>query len=370
MTDQTPPTTPAPPPPEPRRLKRSSTDRVLGGVCGGLGAYLGVDPIIVRVVAVVLAFFGGAGILFYLAAWLLVPSDDPTASSSPGRAATIAGVVVLVIGLATLLPFRGHWGWGAGWGVLWLVALGAVGLVVWRLASGERATGSGAEVVRRAGLGLAVLAGSLILAVGGAWAAAAGGATAVAIVVIVAGLALIAGAFRGGAARWLIVPALALALPAGVVAAADLDVRGGVGERVYRPASADALKAKYRVGVGRLVLDLRDTQFGMGDYRTRVEAGVGQALVLVPADVCVSSTAHVGIGAAEVFQRESGGIDVDWQDLRTASQHEGPRLIVDGDVGVGDFQVGEQERGDGGHGPFRDVEPDVGTNSACEGPRG
>src|SRR2546423_11602192 len=97
---------------EPRRLTRSSTDRVLGGVCGGLGAYLGVDPIIMRVVAVVLAFFGGAGLLFYLAAWLLVPSDDPAASASRGRAATIVGVVVLVIGLGTLLPFRGDWGGG------------------------------------------------------------------------------------------------------------------------------------------------------------------------------------------------------------------------------------------------------------------
>ena len=269
MTDQTPPTTP-PPPPEPRKLKRSSTDRVLGGVCGGLGAYLGVDPIIVRVVAVVLAFFGGAGVLFYLAAWLLVPSDDPTAGSPPGRAATIAGVVVLVIGLGTLLPFRGHWGWGAGWGLVWLVAIGLVGLVVWRLASGERATGSGAEVVRRAGLGLAILAASLILAIGGAWAAAAGGATAVAIIVIAAGGALIAGAFFGAPVRWLIVPALALALPAGVVAAADLDVKGGVGERGYRPASPDALRAKDRVGVGRLVLDLRGTNLTPGDHRVRV----------------------------------------------------------------------------------------------------
>ena len=81
MSEDTTTQTPAP---APRRLKRSSSDRVLGGVCGGLGAYLGVDPIIVRVVAVVLAFFGGAGILFYLAAWLLVPSDDPTAKAAPG----------------------------------------------------------------------------------------------------------------------------------------------------------------------------------------------------------------------------------------------------------------------------------------------
>src|SRR5437868_4201343 len=151
--DTTTQTPPAPDPaPEPRRLKRSSTDRVLGGVCGGLGAYLGVDPVIVRVVAVVLVFFGGAGVLLYLAAWLLVASDDPGAQSRPGRAATIAGVVILVIGLGTLLPFRGHWGpgFGAGGFVLFLVVIGAIGLVVYRLASGERATGGGADVVRRA----------------------------------------------------------------------------------------------------------------------------------------------------------------------------------------------------------------------------
>jgi phage shock protein PspC (stress-responsive transcriptional regulator) len=362
MSEDTTTQTPAP---APRRLKRSSSDRVLGGVCGGLGDYLGVDPIIVRVVAVVLAFFGGAGILLYLAAWLLVPSDDPNAKPAPGRGATIAGVVILVLAAGTLLPFHGGgWGWGAGGFFLSVLLVGLAGLAVWRLASGERATGGGADVVRRAALGVAVLAASLILAVGGAWAAAADGATTVAIIVILAGGALVAGAFFGGL-RWLIVPALALALPAGVVAAADLDVKGGVGERVYRPASADALRDHYRVGVGRLVLDLRDTHLTAGDHRVRVEAGVGQVLVLVPSDVCVSSTAHVGVGAAEVFTRETGGVDVDWQDDRNAPEST-PRLIVDGDVGLGDFQVGEHERHDRGF----DEEADVGTNAACGARRG
>src|SRR6059058_1197192 len=150
MSEDTTPQTPAP---EPRRLRRTSGDRVVGGVCGGLGAYLGVDPVVVRVAAVVLAFFGGAGILFYVAAWLLVPSDDPAGEHRPGRAATIAGVVVLVIGLGTLLPFRfnGGWGFGASGFFLSVVAVGLAGLVVWRMASGQRATGTGAEVVRRAG---------------------------------------------------------------------------------------------------------------------------------------------------------------------------------------------------------------------------
>jgi len=153
-----------------------------------------------------------------------------------------------------------------------------------------------------------------------------------------------------------------------VVAAADLDVKGGVGERVYRPASYSALRDHYRVGVGRLVLDLRETDFGSagGDFPVRVEAGVGQVVVLVPPYVCVSSRAHVGIGAAEVFQRESGGVDVDWDDPHSAARRTQPRLVVDGDVGIGDFQIGEHERrGEDGHGPFRSFEPNVGTNSEC-----
>src|SRR3954454_15209706 len=94
-----------PTPSEPRRLTRSSSDKVFGGVCGGLARYLNVDPVIVRVVAVVLALLGGAGIAAYLAAWLLVPSDDPAAPEHRGRLATIAGVGLIVVAIATVLPF-------------------------------------------------------------------------------------------------------------------------------------------------------------------------------------------------------------------------------------------------------------------------
>src|SRR5690348_10787666 len=97
-------TTPQPPPEPPRRLTRSSSDRVLGGVCSALGRYLGVDPVVVRVVAVVLVFFGGAGLAAYVAAWLLVPSDDPNAQPGRGRAATIAGIVLLVLAVGAVLP--------------------------------------------------------------------------------------------------------------------------------------------------------------------------------------------------------------------------------------------------------------------------
>src|SRR5256885_8797152 len=58
-----------------RRLERSRRDRVVAGVCGGLGEYFDVDPVIFRIAFVVLAFVGGAGFLLYPAAWLLLPDE-------------------------------------------------------------------------------------------------------------------------------------------------------------------------------------------------------------------------------------------------------------------------------------------------------
>jgi phage shock protein PspC (stress-responsive transcriptional regulator) len=56
-----------------KRLYRSKTDRVLGGVCGGIAEYLGVDPVVVRLIWVIASLFWGVGILAYLLAWLIIP---------------------------------------------------------------------------------------------------------------------------------------------------------------------------------------------------------------------------------------------------------------------------------------------------------
>jgi phage shock protein C len=59
--------------PQPRKLYRSQADRKLAGVCGGLAEYFNVDVTLVRILFVVLAVCGGAGLLLYLAMWILVP---------------------------------------------------------------------------------------------------------------------------------------------------------------------------------------------------------------------------------------------------------------------------------------------------------
>jgi phage shock protein PspC (stress-responsive transcriptional regulator) len=70
--------------PERILLRRSADDRMLAGVAGGLAHYFGVDAVIVRIAFVVLTFFGGMGIVLYLAGLLLMPdegSDQSIASS-------------------------------------------------------------------------------------------------------------------------------------------------------------------------------------------------------------------------------------------------------------------------------------------------
>src|SRR5919112_1806251 len=87
MTSAPPPASPVeppawqpPPPPPPEspaarpQLHRSRSDRMLGGVSGGLAEYTGIDPLLWRVGFVALAFAGGSGVLVYLLLWLLMPA--------------------------------------------------------------------------------------------------------------------------------------------------------------------------------------------------------------------------------------------------------------------------------------------------------
>ncbi len=59
-----------------RKLYRSETDKILGGVAGGLGEYFNIDPNIIRIIFVLLAVFGGSGIVIYLILWLLLPKKS------------------------------------------------------------------------------------------------------------------------------------------------------------------------------------------------------------------------------------------------------------------------------------------------------
>lgn len=71
-----------------RRLYRSRNERMIGGVCGGLGEYFNIDPTLIRLLFVVFALTGGSGVLAYLIFLVVVPEEpldapEPPASTSP-----------------------------------------------------------------------------------------------------------------------------------------------------------------------------------------------------------------------------------------------------------------------------------------------
>jgi phage shock protein C len=81
---------------QPKRLYRSRDERMLAGVCGGLGEYLNTDPTIIRIVFIIVALIGfiGGGIILYLALWLIIPEEPlstspstPAAPAAPSAAA-------------------------------------------------------------------------------------------------------------------------------------------------------------------------------------------------------------------------------------------------------------------------------------------
>lgn len=58
-----------------KRLYRSKKNRIIAGVCGGIGEYFNVDPTIIRLLWVILTLMGGAGILAYIIAWIIIPEQ-------------------------------------------------------------------------------------------------------------------------------------------------------------------------------------------------------------------------------------------------------------------------------------------------------
>jgi phage shock protein PspC (stress-responsive transcriptional regulator)/predicted membrane protein len=322
--------------PEVRKLTRSSTDKLIGGVAGGLGRYFGVDPILFRIAFVVLVFAGGVGVLAYIGLLAFVPADDGTSPLGKGNAANVAGAI-LVVALALLI--FGPPAFFLGPVLLPVGLVIGVGVLLWRAAGGTFRSEDPGKMAARALIAFLIGIAALGAAVGVFLLAAMGGGTVLAILAILAGMALVITAFAGGA-RWLIAPALILVLPLAIVAAADVNIDGGVGQRHYSPASVSELRPDYRLGMGELEIDMRDVQLPAAGTDVHVEVGVGHAVIRVPVDECVTSDVKIGVGQANLFDRGSGGVDVALADSATPPYAQTrPHLHLDGDVGIGAFEV-------------------------------
>ena len=92
-------------------LRRSRSDRVVFGIAGGLGRYLGVDPVIIRIGLVLLTVFGGGGVLLYLIGLVVIPEEaegEVTAGAvgtgtGSNNVAFILGAALVVVGSLSLL---------------------------------------------------------------------------------------------------------------------------------------------------------------------------------------------------------------------------------------------------------------------------
>lgn len=116
-----------------KRLYRSATNKIIGGVCGGLGEYFDVDPVLVRVITVLLFLATGFGILAYIIAWIIIPKRGLDVKPVPANheysswSKYLPGLILMAIGVILLI--RENWFW-FDWGEFWPVILIVVGLLL------------------------------------------------------------------------------------------------------------------------------------------------------------------------------------------------------------------------------------------------
>ena len=357
-----------------KELHRSHDDRILAGVAGGLGRYFDLTPTFFRIGFAILALVGGAGILLYVAAWLVIPDQGESDSivsealrRRRDRPWLLAGVALIAIALVSLLAQADFWpNSGFAWTLLLLGGL-AIMFAQRRAVDstpppdGPQADGGttpdestlpdggtpGEAVTATArarqpslllpGLGvLLAAAGALALAtalgVDVRW------DVALAVAAIGTGVAVVAGAALRRRTAGLVVMGLVLAMLAVAVSAVDVRLEGPIGTRVYTPTDASDLKRDYNSSIGDLKLDLSNAALAAGDTDVDANVGIGELRVIVPEDVALEVDASASAGKVTVFGRSESGIDAD------LSESIPPRgsdrtLRIDAHVGLGDVIV-------------------------------
>ena len=89
-----------------KRLYRSKKNSVIAGVCGGLGEYFNIDPVIFRIIAVILVLAEGIGLLAYIIAWIAIPQREDQEGAVEKRSEAhkyLPGLILVVVGLIFLL---------------------------------------------------------------------------------------------------------------------------------------------------------------------------------------------------------------------------------------------------------------------------
>jgi phage shock protein PspC (stress-responsive transcriptional regulator)/predicted membrane protein len=290
-----------------KRLERSRSDRMLAGVCGGLASYFEIHPAFFRVGFVVLTLLGGAGIVIYLAAALVMPDEgkeDSVVSAAlrnrRDRPWPLIGLALLALAGVILLSHATLWPDGDAW----IVLLIAGAAILWITRQGKADSTTDAKQlatrdsrrIRRFFVGVAVAIASLV--------------------------------------------ALVLVAAAVFAAVVHVHVGRGVGERTYNVAGIQDLRENYRLGIGRIVLDLSDVQFPADETHVNARVDVGRLDVIVPRDVALRVHGDTQFGDVNVL-----GDIADGHDVERSVEQDGKRvLVLDAHVGAGSLRVNRAVR--------------------------
>ena len=406
MTQYQPPPVPVrePPPDAPPAapLERREQNKVVAGVCAGVGYRLGIDPNVVRVVAVVLAIFGGAGLLLYAIGWLLMPQQS-TGTSLGERALRGGGpdglttvllalaLVVVAVGVGAVIVSD------SGFALVVLLVAVTVGAVLLsrRPSAPARyapvpAPGSpagpptqgvppsyaaapamyGPPPVAMSGpapappdaygvpaqpatkrprsvLGpltaFAALAATGVLGLVDALGASVPVSAYLATPLAVVGIGLVAGAWIGRSRGLIALGAVLVLMLVPVTTVERLDfadlAEGQDGSVLVELSTAEEIAGvTFEHGVGDVRYDLSDLRLEGATVGTTVQLGAGTLVVVVPPDVTLQVSADAAAGEIDLLGETSDGVGVS-REATFAGDEGAGTLRLDVGVGLGSVEV-------------------------------
>ena len=295
-----------------KRLERSRSDRMLAGVSGGLARYFDIHPAFYRVGFVVLTLIGGAGVLIYLAAALVIPDEGEEDSIAAkvlrerrDRPWPLVGLALIAIAALVLLSRVSIWPRGD---VAWILVL-VGGIIVLQLSHRPRPEAVAAPPTdgpepaaptarpspwrwpKRIAIGLATAFG-------------------VALAFVLVAAAIFAAVFH-------------------------VHVGNGIGDRTYNVTTFGDLRSEYKLGIGDLRVDMRDVQLPVGVTHLRMRVDVGRLVLLVPHNAALRVSTDADVGSVDLLGRSTDGREID----RSVDEAGKRVLDVDAHVGAGSLHV-------------------------------
>jgi len=373
------------------QMVRPQDGRVIAGVALAVADRLGMSPGAVRLIWFILSFFGGFGLLLYIAGWLLIREEGAEQSIAEdvtdrlGDSTAWLGIGLIVIAGVVLITMLG---WVRS-DLAWAVAFLSVGILMYQghlgtafgprhhdhhagtdllepdLDEAEAAEeapvleSGGEEPVEPVGpveerpprprrersflgrltLGTVFIGLGIMAMLDTSDVIRPSFSHYMALAVGIVGVGLLVGSVYGRS-RGLIFVGFGLVpimLASSVVTAA---FDGGWGDPVFRPRSLNDVDNHYTLTGGDMEIDLRSLDLDGKVVEIEGDVGFGRLLVLVPEGVGIDLTAHVGFGDLIVFGDHNGGVDVD----RTARVDGNGVIVLDLDVGFGALEIVEVTR--------------------------